>query len=55
MPKYLNKDNISQKVEEVEEIPKLGLGPAFYRQEFVYDITMQVIYMYVSKALQLLN
>ena len=36
MPKYLNKVNVSQKVEEVEEVPKLGLGPAFYRQEFVY-------------------
>ena len=32
MPKYLNKVNVSQKVEEGEEVPKLGLGPAFYRQ-----------------------
>ena len=33
MPKYLNKVNVSQKVEEViEEVPKLGLGPASYRQ-----------------------
>ena len=31
MPKYLNKVNVSQMVEEVvvEEVPKLGLGPAF--------------------------
>ena len=32
MPKYLNKVNVSQKVEEVVEVPQLGLGPAFYRQ-----------------------
>ena len=35
MPKYLNKVNVSQKVEEVsevEEVLQLGLGPAFYRQ-----------------------
>ena len=33
MPKYLNKVKVSQKVEEV---PKLGLGLAFYRQSIVY-------------------
>ena len=32
MLKYLNKVNVSQKVEEVVvEVPKLGLGPALYR------------------------
>ena len=36
MPKCLNKVDVSQKVEEVMEVPKLGLGPAFYRQSFVY-------------------
>ena len=32
MPKYLNKVSISLKVKEVIDVPKLGLGPAFYRQ-----------------------
>ena len=36
MPKYLNKVNVSQKVEEVVEVPQLGLGLVFYRQWFVY-------------------
>ena len=61
MPKYLNKVNVSQKVEEVVvEVPKLGLGPAFFWQWFAYtdfqvmsSIIMEVIDMYVSIAIKL--
>ena len=59
MPKYLNKVNVSQKVEEVE-LPKLGLGlPVIGSDLFILtsmvmsSIIMEVIHMFVSKAIKL--
>ena len=60
MPKYLNKVSVSQKVEEVVEVPQTRLGglPFIGSDLFILtsmvmsSIMMEVIHMYLSIAIK---